>query len=155
MAVSEFLDTIKNKSISERKEAFVEFFAKHSQWEDKYKTIIEIGKSLPQLPDELKTEESKIKGCQSQVWLHAELKDHKVYFTADSDALLVRGLVAVLIAVYSGIEPSQVKLDDGSFLIKMGFEKNLSPSRTNGLNAMLKQIRNFAIAFEYQLNLQK
>jgi cysteine desulfuration protein SufE len=148
----DLLDSLTNLSLNERQSRMVSAFGGLTQWEDKYKLLIEIGKLLSPLADELKTEDAKVKGCQSQVWLHAKMQDGKVTFQADSDALLVRGLVAILLAVYSGMTPGEIKSDDARFLILMGFEKNLSPSRTNGLNAMLKQMKNFAIVFDYRMN---
>jgi len=125
-------------------------------WEDRYKKIIQLGKALPGLPDDLKTEEAKVKGCQSQVWLHARLTpEGTIEFQGDSDALLVKGLVALLLQVYSGSSPKEILGTAPEFLKRMGFEGHLSPSRANGLFSMMKQIRNFAIAFEFLQNQKK
>ena len=114
-----------------------------------------MGKTSPDLPEELRTEESKVKGCQSQVWLHAKLDGDVIKFQGDSDALLVKGLVAVLLFVYSGSTPEEILGTDPQFLKRLGFETNLSPSRANGFFSMLKQIRYFAMAFQALIAHQK
>lgn len=140
-------------TLNERQQKITDEFQKISGWEDRYKKIIELGKALPELPDAMKTEESKVKGCQSQVWLHAHLDaDQRIVFQGDSDALIVRGLVAVLLLVYSGSQPQEILASPPQFLKAIGFEGNLSPSRANGLFAMIKQIQMFAMAFQYQIN---
>ncbi len=119
-----------------------------TNWEDRYKKIIALGKALPELPENLKTEEAKVKGCQSQVWLHAKVNDQGLIdFQGDSDALLVRGLVAMMLKVYSSSTPEEILKNPPLFLKELGFESHLSPSRANGLHAMAKQIRHFATAF--------
>lgn len=138
--------------VHEKVQALIREFARIPDWEDRYKRIIEIGKQLPGLPDTKKTEESKIKGCQSQVWLHASLEEDRVMLEADSDAVLVRGLVALLLQVYSGGTPTEILDESPDFLKDLGFDGNLSPSRANGLLSMVKQIRNFAIAYQYFLS---
>jgi cysteine desulfuration protein SufE len=140
-------------SIQSRQEALVQEFSNLSSWEDRYKKIIALGKALPELPEKLKTEDAKVKGCQSQVWLHASLNDkNQIIFQGDSDALLVRGLVALLIQVYNESMPSEILASKNDFIQKMGFEGNLSPSRSNGLFSMLKQIQHFAMAFQVLIN---
>ena len=110
--------------------------------------MIEWGKALPDLQESLRTEESKVKGCQSQVWFHARLNsDGTVLFQGDSDAILVKGLVAVLLKIYNGSTPAEILSFKPEFLVQMGFANNLSPSRTNGLYSMIKQIIYFAQAF--------
>jgi cysteine desulfuration protein SufE len=137
-------------SLKEREDQLIQQFSKISSWEDRYKKIIEMGRALPDLPEALRTEESKVKGCQSQVWLHAKLSaDGKIEMQGDSDALIVKGLVAVLMSVYSGATPEEILAASPSFLKALGFEGNLSPSRANGLFAMIKQIQMFAMAFRY------
>lgn len=134
-----------------------EMVAKFSQitdWEQKYEKLIELGKAWPGIPEELKTEDLKVKGCQSQVWIKAELKDGKVYFIGDSDAIIVRGLVALVLSVYSGQTPSDIMKYDASFLKDIGLDSGLSPSRTNGLYSMIKQIKYYATAFAYLLSKQ-
>jgi cysteine desulfuration protein SufE len=143
---------ISNSNLLQKQRQIVADFAPLNDWEDRYKKIITLGKALPELPENLKTEESKVKGCQSQVWLHAELNDKgQVLFRGDSDALLVRGLVALLIEVYNFATPKEILSTAPEFIKEIGFESHLSPSRANGLNSMLKQIRNFATVFDYML----
>lgn len=127
----------------------IQEFQSIQDWEERYKRIIELGKKLPELGPSLKTEEARIKGCQSQVWLHAEFKDGHIIYIGDSDALIVRGLVALLLRIYSGSSPEEVLLTPPHFLQTLGLSQNLSPSRSNGLFSMVKQIRNFAIAFQH------
>lgn len=135
-------------NLKERGDQIAAEFAKLSSWEDRYKKIIALGKSLPDLPEEMRTEEAKVKGCQSQVWLHAKLNTRgEIEFQGDSDALLVKGLVALLLKVYSGSLPEEILTTPPDFLKTIGFEGNLSPSRANGLFSMLRQIRYFATAF--------
>lgn len=136
-------------SLREREQQLRQDFQGLQDWEDRYKKIIAMGKSLPELPENLRTEESKVKGCQSQVWLHARLNDKGlIEFQGDSDALLVRGLVQMMVAVYSESTPDEILENPPIFLKELGFESNLSPSRANGLHAMAKQIRHFATAFK-------
>ncbi len=120
-----------------------------SNWEDRYKKIIEIGKKASSLPDHDKKEELKVKGCQSQVWLKAEMKPNgEIHFEGDSDALIVKGLVSILIQVYSESRPEEILTTPPDFLNELGFSQNLSPSRANGLNAMIKQMMYYAKAFQ-------
>lgn len=136
--------------VRERIDKLKQDFAQLAEWEDRYKKIIAMGKALPELPESLKVEEAKVKGCQSQVWLHARLNDQgQVVYQGDSDALLVRGLVALLLGVYSEATPKDILDNPPDFLKELGFEANLSPSRANGLYSMAKQIRHFATAFQY------
>lgn len=135
-------------SLRERESQLRQDFSSLHNWEDRYKKIITMGKALPELPESLKTEESKVKGCQSQVWLHAKLNNKgQVEFQGDSDALLVRGLVAMMLGIYSEATPEEILKNPPLFLKDLGFEANLSPSRANGLHSMAKQIRHFATAF--------
>lgn len=124
-----------------------------SDWEAKYEKIIDYGKHLNALPDAEKNEDLKVKGCQSQVWIKASLsEDKKVIFQGDSDALIVRGLVAVVLKVYSGETPGVILRTEPIFLKEIGFDSGLSPSRTNGLYSMIKQIKYYATAFQYLLS---
>lgn len=135
-------------TLKQRSEQIIAEFSRLETWEDRYKKIIALGKKMPDLPDSLRTEESKVKGCQSQVWLHAKQNDQgEIIFQGDSDALLVKGLVAMLLEIYSGSTPEEILTTPPEFLKAIGFEGNLSPSRANGLFAMIKQIRYFATAF--------
>ncbi|MCC2678840.1 MAG: regulator of cysteine desulfurase activity [Pseudobdellovibrio sp.] len=128
-------------------------FPVSDDWEKKYEKIIEYGKKWPGLEDQFKTEDLKVKGCQSQVWIKAELgPDKKVYFKGDSDALIVRGLVAIALKVYSGEAPDVILKTEPVFLKEIGFDSGLSPSRSNGLYSMIKQIKYYATAFQYLLS---
>lgn len=143
-------------TIQERQAKIISDFSAFTDWEDRYKKIIEMGKSLPEMPEDLKTEKNIVKGCQSQVWLHAAMsEDGKMTLVGDSDALIVKGLVALLLKVYSGSTPQEVLMTPPEFLRALGFEGNLSPSRANGLHSMLKQIKLYATAFDYMLKLKK
>lgn len=115
-------------------------------WEGKYEHLIDIGKSLPKIKDELKTEDRIIKGCQSKVWLHSELKDGKILFTADSDAIITKGMVALMIRVLSGQKPEDIMNAELSFIDKIGLKEHLSPTRANGLVSMIKQMKLDALA---------
>lgn len=141
-------------SIELKAQEMVAQFAKVADWEQKYEKLIELGKAWPGIPEDLKTEDLKVKGCQSQVWIKAELKDGKVFFQGDSDAIIVRGLVALVLSVYSGQTPSEIMRYDASFLKDIGLDSGLSPSRTNGLYSMIKQIKYYATAFAYLLSKQ-
>lgn len=144
-----------NPILQTRADEIVRQFQALPDWEARYRLVIDLGKALPALPEALRTEEVKVKGCQSQVWLHASLDGDRVIFQADSDALIVKGLVALLVRVYSGVTPQDILSFPPEFLKQLGFEGNLTPSRANGLHSMLKQIRNYAVAFDYLLKNQK
>lgn len=142
--------------IQERQSKIIQDFSQLTQWEDRYKKIIDLGKSLPELPENLRTEQNIVKGCQSQVWLAAHLNDQgQVILQGDSDALIVKGLVGLLLRVYSGATPTEILATPPEFLRALGFEGNLSPSRANGLHSMLKQIKMYATAFDYLLKTKK
>ena len=135
--------------VMERQLQLIQEFAALPDWEARYKRVIDYGKKLPAVGPELHDEKFKIRGCQSQVWLHAHLSDEgRVMLEADSDAMIVKGLVAVLLNVYSGTKPEQILTASAAFLKQLGFESHLSPSRANGLYAMLKQILLYATAFQ-------
>jgi cysteine desulfuration protein SufE len=143
-------------SIQEKQKQIVEEFTAVGDWEERYKKIIAMGRQLPDMAEEYKNDDNKVKGCQSQVWLHAELTpEGRMVLHGDSDAMIVKGLVAVLLKVYSGSAPEEILRSPPEFLRALGFEGNLSPSRANGLHAMLKQIQHFATAFAYVLNSKK
>ncbi len=121
-------------------------------WEDRYRHIIDLGKSLPPMREDDKTEDLKVRGCQSQVWLKAELRpDRTLHFIADSDALIVKGLIAMLLRIYSDRTPQEILASDPDFIRELGLAQHLSPSRANGLNAMIKQIKYYALAFQMKL----
>jgi len=139
--------------IADRQQKVVQEFARFNDWEARYKRIIEIGKSLEPLPDEFRIEDLKVRGCQSQVWLKADLTpEGLVVFRADSDALIVRGLIAILLQVFSLSSPSDILAAKLDFLDQMGLKEHLSPSRSNGLMSMVKQIKYYAAAFQVLLN---
>ncbi len=128
-------------------------FPLSTDWEKKYEMIIEYGKKWPGLSDELKVEDLKVQGCQSQVWIKAELNSEKrVVFSGDSDAIIVRGLLAIVLNVYSNETPEAILKTEPDFLREIGFDSGLSPSRTNGLFSMVKQIKYYATAFQYLLS---
>ncbi|HAW51120.1 MAG TPA: Fe-S metabolism protein SufE [Flavobacteriales bacterium] len=134
-------------SIDEKQMALVETFEFFDDWTDRYEHIISLGKELPPLSDEFKTEANLIKGCQSQVWLHAEMKDGKLFFSADSDAIITKGLISMIIQVFSGHSPEEIINTELSFIDRIGLKEHLSPTRSNGLLSMVKQLKFYAIAF--------
>ena len=137
-----------NKSIQETEEEIIDAFSWFETWEEKYEYIIELGKKLPELDDKYKIEENIIKGCQSTVWLVAEYKDGKVFYKADSDAIIVKGLISMLITVLSGHTPDKILEAKMDFIRKIGMMNHLAQTRSNGLVAMVKQIKNYALAFK-------
>lgn len=137
------------KRIEELKQEFDQF----SDWEDKYKHIIQLGKTLPEMKEDLKTEEFKVKGCQSQVWLYPEVIDGKIIFHADSDASIVKGIVSLLIRVYSDATPDDILATKPDFLKDLGLAEHLSMSRANGLTSMIKQISMYALAIKTKLQM--
>ena len=137
-----------NKSISEIENEIIEDFSLFDDWDGKYEYIIDLGKKLPPLDDQYKTDDNKVKGCQSTVWLHAEHKDGKVFYYADSDAVIVKGLISMLIRVLSGHKPDEIINADLDFINKIGMTAHLAQTRANGLLAMVKQMKNYAIAFK-------
>jgi cysteine desulfuration protein SufE len=134
-------------SLKDRQNEIVAEFSGLTDWEDRYKKLIELGKALPNLPDSKKLDDFKVKGCQSQVWIHARMEDGHILFEADSDALLVRGLVALLLRVYSNATPAEILSTPPDFVKEIGLESKLSPSRANGLISMIKQMKFYAMAF--------
>ncbi len=129
-------------------EQIIDRFNKYSDWEDRYRELIKTGKSLTDLDESQKIDKFKVRGCQSQVWLVPELKDGKVLFKADSDAVLVKGIVALLVEAYSGLTPEEITAQDTGFLKEIGITEHLSMNRTNGLANMVKQIKMYAMAFQ-------
>lgn len=128
------------------KEIIEEFELFGEDWEGKYEHLIELGKSLPMIKEELKTDERLIKGCQSRVWLNSELKDGKVFYTADSDAIITKGMVALVVRVLSGHTPKEIQEARLDFVDKIGLKEHLSPTRANGLVNMIKQMKLDALA---------
>ena len=142
-------------TVSERQQSLIDEFSKFEDWEGRYKHIIEMGKALPEFPEELKTEDNRVKGCQSQVWISADFNTENgtINFSADSDALIVKGLVAVLLKVYSNSTPDEILTTPVDFLKQLGLQQHLSPSRANGLYSMLKQMLFYATAFKAKSSL--
>lgn len=137
-------------SIQELENAIVEDFTLFDDWTEKYQYIIELGQQLPAMADALKTEDRKIKGCQSSVWLSASMQDGKVWFEADSDSTFVKGEIALLLRVLSGQAPEDVLKSELSFIDKIGLRQHLAMTRANGLAAMIKQIKLYALGFQSQ-----
>lgn len=135
-------------SIEETEQEIVEEFDIFTDWMDKYEHIIEIGNAVPKIDEKYKDETHEIKGCQSKVWLHSELKDGNIIYTADSDAIITKGLVGLVIRVFSGHTPEEIIKADIGFIDKIGLHEHLSPTRSNGLNAMIKQIKLDALAYK-------
>lgn len=128
-------------TLKERQEEIIDEFSMYEEWLDKYEYLIELGKNLEAFPQDKKTDDRLIKGCQSRVWLDYELKDGALYFTADSDAIITKGIISLLISVYSGRTPQEIAADDFAFLNEIGLKENLSPTRANGLVSMIETIR--------------
>lgn len=142
-------------TISETQEKIINEFLQFTDWEDKYKYIIDLGRQMPVIDESVKVDENKLSGCQSQVWINAKLEGNNIIFEADSDAAIVKGLIALLIKVYSGHSPDEILSVQPDFLKEIGIDNHLSPTRKNGLGAMLKQIQMFAIAFKTITDKQK
>lgn len=136
------------KSIEEIEAEIVEEFSLFDNWDDKYEYIIDLGKKLPLLEAEHKIDENKVKGCQSTVWLAADYRDGRVYYKADSDAVIVKGLISMLIRVLSGQRPDDIIQARLDFIREIGMMSHLAQTRSNGLLAMVKQMKNYALAFK-------
>ena len=134
-------------SLEEAEQEIIEEFENFDDWMDKYNYIIELGKDLPLIDEQYKTPQYLISGCQSQVWLHAREDNGKIVFTADSDAIITKGIISLLIRVFSGRTPKEIIDADLNFIKEIGLEQNLSPTRANGLLAMIKKIKFYAMAF--------
>ena len=129
------------KTLQEAKAAIVEDFSMYDEWLDKYEYLIDLGKNLEPFPAESKVDEKLIKGCQSRVWLDWTLTDGRLFFQADSDAIITKGIISLLFGVYSGRTPEEIAADDFSFIDSIGLKENLSPTRSNGLASMIATIR--------------
>ncbi len=134
--------------IKRTSETIVNEFDIFEDWMDKYNYLIELGKSLPLIDEKYKTESNLITGCQSRVWLHAEYDGERVYFTADSDAVITKGIANLLIRVYSGHTPGEILEASTEFINEIGLTEHLSPTRSNGLISMIKQIKMYALAYK-------
>lgn len=135
-----------NKSLQESENEVVDTFSMYDEWLDKYEYLIDLGKNLEAYPEECKTEDKLIKGCQSRVWLDYKVQDGRIYFKADSDAIITKGIISLLISVYSGRTPEEIASSDFGFIEKIGLRENLSPTRANGLASMIATIK--AVALE-------
>lgn len=139
-------------TIQETQQEIIEEFSLFEDWMQRYEYMIELGKSLPIIPEEFKTDDNIIKGCQSKVWVHAQLDQDKLQFSADSDAIITKGIIAILIRAFSNQHPKDILAADTDFIEEIGLKEHLSPTRANGLVSMIKQIKLYAIAFQTQLN---
>mgnify|MGYP000658108820 FL=1 len=134
------------KTLKEAEDEVVDSFSMYDEWLDKYEYLIDLGKNLSPYPDSSKTDDRLIKGCQSRVWLDYQMKDGKLWFTADSDAIITKGIISLLVSIYSGRTPEEIASSDFSFIEKIGLKENLSPTRANGLASMIATIK--AVALE-------
>lgn len=139
-------------TIQEIQDEIIDEFSMFEDWEERYQYMIDLGKTLPLIEEKFKTDEYIIKGCQSKVWIHAEMKDGKVFFTADSDAIITKGIIAILIRVFSNQSPKDIIEANMDFIDEIGLKEHLSPTRANGLVSMIKQIKMYAIAYQTQIN---
>ncbi|UNY99637.1 SufE family protein [Zhouia spongiae] len=139
-------------TIQEIQENIVDEFSMFDDWMQRYEYMIELGKSLPLIDDQYKIDENLIKGCQSKVWVHAELADDKLVFTADSDAIITKGIIAILVRAFSNQKPQDIIGADTGFIDEIGLKEHLSPTRANGLVSMIKQLKMYAVAYQTQLN---
>jgi cysteine desulfuration protein SufE len=137
-----------SNTIQETEKEIVEEFELFDSWDDKYEYIIDLGKKLAPLEEEHKIDSNRVRGCQSTVWLHATFNDGKIYFTADSDAIIVKGLISMLIRVLSGHTPDEILEAKLDFIQQIGMTTHLAQTRSNGLLSMVKQMKNFALAYK-------
>lgn len=138
-------------TIDSIQEELIEEFSLFDDWMDKYQHLIEMGKTLPLIDPDLKTDDKIIKGCQSKVWLHAQVDNGNVLYTADSDAIITKGIIAVLIRAFSNQSPEDIIQSDTKFIDEIGLKEHLSPTRANGLVSMVKQMKLYAVAFQAQM----
>jgi len=139
-------------NIKEIQNNIVDEFSMFEDWMQRYEYMIDLGKSLPLIDEEFKTDDNIIKGCQSKVWVHADLEDNKLVFTADSDAIITKGIIAILIRAFSNQKPQDIIDADTKFIDEIGLKEHLSPTRANGLVSMIKQIKLYAVAYQTQIN---
>lgn len=139
-------------TIKEIQTDIVDEFSIFDDWMQRYEYMIELGKSLPLIDEQYKTDDNIIRGCQSKVWVHAELDTDKLVFTADSDAIITKGIIAILIRVFSNQSPKDILAADTGFIDEIGLKEHLSPTRANGLVSMIKQLKLYAVAYQTQLN---
>lgn len=134
-------------TLSRAQQELVDEFAMFTDWQDRYEHLIELGKDLPLIAPKHKTDDNLVRGCQSRVWLSAEPKEDRVHFTADSDAMITKGIVALLVRVYNDRTPQEILGASTEFIDKIGLREHLSPNRANGLSAMLDQMKRYALAY--------
>ena len=139
-------------TIEEKQKEIIDEFSLFEDWMDKYNYLIELSRDLPEMDPNKKTEENLIEGCQSKVWLDAHMDGNKLVFLADSDAIITKGIIALLIRVLSGHKPEEIKNADLFFIDQIGLKENLSPTRSNGLLAMVNKIKAYAMAYEFKKN---
>ena len=139
-------------SITDIQNDIIDEFSMFEDWEERYQYMIDLGKTLPLIDEQYKTEDHIIKGCQSRVWAHANLENDKVVFTADSDAVITKGIIAILIRVFSNQSPKDIIDANTDFIDEIGLKEHLSPTRANGLVSMIKQLKMYAVAYQTQLN---
>lgn len=137
--------------IKEIQEEIIDEFSMFDDWMQRYEYMIDLGKSLQLINEAYKTEDNIIKGCQSKVWVHAELENNKLIFTADSDAIITKGIIAILIRVFSNQKPQDILDADTQFIDEIGLKEHLSPTRANGLVSMIKQLKLYAVAYQTQI----
>lgn len=139
-----------NMTIKDIQDEIIDEFSMFDDWMQRYEYMIELGKSLPIIDEQYKTDDNLIKGCQSKVWLHAGLEDDKVIYTADSDAIITKGIVSILVRAFSNQHPKNILEADTDFIDEIGLKEHLSPTRANGLVSMIKQIKMYALAYQTQ-----
>jgi|TARA_B110000014_G_scaffold224676_1_gene183045 cysteine desulfuration protein SufE len=138
-------------TINEIQNELVDEFSMFDDWMDRYEYMIELGKSLPMIDSQYKTEDNLIRGCQSKVWLHADLQEDKIIYSAGSDAIITKGIVSILIRTFTNQTPSEILKANTDFIDEIGLKEHLSPTRANGLVSMIKQIKMYAIAFQTKI----
>lgn len=141
---------METKQIRDIEEEIIEEFSLFDDWMSKYEYIIELGKNLPLIDGKYKNESYEVKGCQSKVWLNAEMNDGKLFYKADSDAIITKGIISLLIRVLSGHKPDDIVSADMNFINKIGLKEHLSPNRANGLNSMINYMKKFALNYSNQ-----
>lgn len=142
---------MEHKEIATIQDEIAAEFSLFDDWMQRYEYMIELGKSLPKIEEQYKTDDHLIKGCQSKVWVHAELRDGRLVFTADSDAIITKGIIAILIRAFSNQKPADIIAAKTDFIDQIGLKEHLSPTRANGLVSMIKQLKLYAVAYETQL----
>ena len=138
------MDAMNDKSLQDIENEIIDELSVFDDWLDKYEYIIELGKSLEEYPEDRKTDDKLVKGCQSRVWIDFKIEDGKIFFNADSDAIITKGIISLLVRIYSGRTPQEILSSDFSVVEKIGLKENLSPTRANGLVSMIQMIREIA-----------